>query len=191
MPTWTTHDGQNSINGALQAGVSTLAACRAACLADQRCAGLDWKQAGPDYCWLHRQLNGPYHSPGVTQHILVDRCQTTSGMTSSSRDNAAALILALNVFVCSRSLNDVQSMLLSSRFIIIRPHRSTTYVHSAYCYRPSSVVCRSARQSVTLESPAKTAEPIDCGLGWGPRNHILDGVQIPMGRGNFGGKWRP
>ena len=26
---------------------------------------------------------------------------------------------------------------------IIRPHRSTTYVDAAYCYRPSSVVCRS------------------------------------------------
>ena len=27
--------------------------------------------------------------------------------------------------------------------IIIRPHRSTTYVDAAYCYRPSSVVCLS------------------------------------------------
>jgi len=27
--------------------------------------------------------------------------------------------------------------------IIIRPHRSTTYVDAAYSYRPSSVVCRS------------------------------------------------
>ena len=25
----------------------------------------------------------------------------------------------------------------------------------------------------------------------GPRNHVLDGVQIPMGRGNFEGKRRP
>jgi len=25
--------------------------------------------------------------------------------------------------------------------IIIRPHRSTTYVDAAYCYRPSSVAC--------------------------------------------------
>ena len=28
-------------------------------------------------------------------------------------------------------------------FIIIRPHRSATYMDAAYCYRPSSVVCRS------------------------------------------------
>jgi len=27
--------------------------------------------------------------------------------------------------------------------IFIRPHRTTTYVDAAYCYRPSSVVCRS------------------------------------------------
>jgi len=40
--------------------------------------------------------------------------------------------------------------------IIIRPDRSTTYVDAAYCYRPSSVVCR----SVTVVSPAKTAEQI-------------------------------
>jgi len=34
---------------------------------------------------------------------------------------------------------------------IIRPHRSTTYLDAAYCYRPSSVVCLSeARSSVGL-----------------------------------------
>ena len=32
--------------------------------------------------------------------------------------------------------------------IIIRPHRSTTYVAAAYCYRPNSVVCRSVCRSV-------------------------------------------
>jgi len=30
---------------------------------------------------------------------------------------------------------------------IIRPHRSTTYIDAAYCYRPSSVVCRSVRHT--------------------------------------------
>ena len=51
--------------------------------------------------------------------------------------------------------------------IIIRPHRSTTYVDAAYCYRQSSVVCRSVCRSVcryvTPVSPAnaKTAEPIE------------------------------
>jgi len=42
-----------------------------------------------------------------------------------------------------------------------------------YCYRPSSVVCRSD----TVVSPAKTAEPIDMPFGLRirvcPRNHVL------------------
>jgi len=36
-----------------------------------------------------------------------------------------------------------------------RPHRSTTYVDAACCYRPSIVVCLSAGLSVTIVSPAK------------------------------------
>jgi len=38
---------------------------------------------------------------------------------------------------------------------IIRPHRSTTYVDAAYCYRRSGVVCLSGL-SVTIVNPAKT-----------------------------------
>jgi len=66
------------------------------------------------------------------------------------------------------------------------------YVDAACCYRPSSVVCR----SVTLMSPAKTAAPIEMpfGLGTqvGPRNHVLDGVQILPWEGVIlrGGKGR-
>jgi len=41
-------------------------------------------------------------------------------------------------------------------------------------------------------SPAKTAEPIEMPFGlWtrvGQRNHVLDGVQIVMGRNNFEGR---
>jgi len=54
--------------------------------------------------------------------------------------------------------------------IIIRPHRSTTYVDAAYSYRPSSVVCR----SVTLVSPAKTAAPIE--LPFGLRTWVARGT---------------
>jgi len=36
--------------------------------------------------------------------------------------------------------------------IIIRPHRRSTYVDAAYCYRPSSVVCRSVGWSVCHSS---------------------------------------
>ena len=55
--------------------------------------------------------------------------------------------------------------------IIIRSHRSMTYyVDTAYCYRPSSVVC----QSVRLVSLAKTGESMEMPFGlstWvGPEN---------------------
>jgi len=54
------------------------------------------------------------------------------------------------------------------------------------------VVCR----SVTVVSPAKTAEPIEMPFGlWarvGPRNHVLDGVHMPHGKGQFlGGRGQP
>ena len=70
-------------------------------------------------------------------------------------------------------------------------------VDAAYCYRSSSVVCRSVSLSVTLVSPAKTAEPIEMPFRLstqvGPGNHLLDGgPDPPMGRGNFEGeKGRP
>jgi len=42
---------------------------------------------------------------------------------------------------------------------------------------------------VTFVSPEKTAEPIEMPFGmrtWvGPKNHVLDGVQIPRGKGHF------
>jgi len=44
---------------------------------------------------------------------------------------------------------------------IIRPHRSTTYVDAVYCYRPSSVVCRSVRH---------TSDP--CKNGWTDRDAV-------------------
>jgi len=46
--------------------------------------------------------------------------------------------------------------------------------------------------SVGLVSPAKTAEPIEMSFGlrtrMGPGNHVLDGVQIPHGKGHFWGE---
>jgi len=53
------------------------------------------------------------------------------------------------------------------------------YVDAAYCYRRSSVVCL----SVTIVSPAKTAEPIEMQFGmlsWaGSENRVLDGGADP------------
>jgi len=74
-----------------------------------------------------------------------------------------------------------------------RPHRSTTYVNAANCYRPSTLVCRSVCRSVTLVSPAKTAVPIGMPFGLrtqvSPGNHVLDGgPDLPMERGNFEGE---
>jgi len=68
--------------------------------------------------------------------------------------------------------------------IIFRPHRSTTYVDAAYCYRPSSMVCRFICRSVTVVNPAKTAESIETPFGLrsrvGPGNHALDmGPDLP------------
>ena len=58
------------------------------------------------------------------------------------------------------------------------------------CYRPSSVVCLSVRRSVTVVSPAKTAEPIEMPFGiWtrvGPRKHDRGPeLQIPRSEGEL------
>jgi len=58
------------------------------------------------------------------------------------------------------------AVLIIAVLVIIRPHRSTTYVDAAYCYRSSSMVCRSVCLSVTLVSPAKMAGQMRCRLGW-------------------------
>jgi len=63
-------------------------------------------------------------------------------------------------------------MVLLSLLIIIRPHRSTTYVDAACCYRPSSVVRRSV-VCVWLEHSGGPREPC---IRWGSRSHR---------RGNF------
>ena len=73
--------------------------------------------------------------------------------------------------------------------IIIRPHRSTAYEDAAYCYRTSSVVCR----SVTVVSPAKTAEPIEMpfglmGSGWLKEPRIRLGLRSPREAGIFRGE---
>ena len=61
--------------------------------------------------------------------------------------------------------------------VINRPHHSTIYVAAADCYRRSSLVSASVALSVTIVSPAITAEQIHMLFGkWtqvGPRNHAL------------------
>jgi len=55
------------------------------------------------------------------------------------------------------------------------------YIDAAYCYRQSSMVCR----SVTIMSPANIAEPIEmllglwgCGLWWAKGTMCSMGVEI-------------
>jgi len=71
-------------------------------------------------------------------------------------------------------------------------YRSATFVDAACCYKPSSLV----RQSVTVVSPAKTAQPIEMLFGMlshvDPGNHVLDrGADVVTGRGNFRGVYGP
>jgi len=60
----------------------------------------------------------------------------------------------------------------------------TTDVHAIYCYRPSSVVCRSVCHT---NEPPKTAEPIEIQFGLrtrvGPGNNVLDGGPDPPWEG--------
>jgi len=55
------------------------------------------------------------------------------------------------------------------------------------------VVCWSVCLSVTIVSPAKTAELIEMPFGmWtrvSPRDYVLDGLQIPNGKQRFCGGW--
>jgi len=62
--------------------------------------------------------------------------------------------------------------------------RRTTYVDAVYCYRPSSMVCRSVCRSVTLVSPANRLNRWRCrlglGLGWAPKEPCI----------SWGAHWR-
>jgi len=141
---------------------------------------------------------------------VVGQQNTDIANTLQLRDLATATIFWLSVYgvhvgatwrirlnrPCAAAMRTYVKLLWP--LVIIRPHRSTTYIDAACCYRPSSVVCPSVGHRlsvcryVTLVSPAKTAEPIEMPFGlWarlGPMNYVLEGVQIPMGRGNFGEK---
>jgi len=70
---------------------------------------------------------------------------------------------------------------------IVRPHRSTTYVDVAYCYRLSSVVCRSVcdnSQPCKNSCTDRVAVWFEGLRTWvGARNHELDGSSdFPIGR---------
>jgi len=110
---------------------------------------------------------------GVSQTL---RCGTRNGITKLSQ-RAPPIIGRAAIAL---GIGPHSSIVI---IVIVRPHCSTTYVDAAYSYRPSSVVCWSICQSVTLVSPAKTAALIELPFGlrtWvGPGNHVLDGGPDP------------
>jgi len=61
--------------------------------------------------------------------------------------------------------------------LIIRPHRSTTHVDAACCYRPSSVVCRSVCHNSEL---GKNGSKEAC-IRWGAlRRHLANTIESSM-----------
>jgi len=71
--------------------------------------------------------------------------------------------------------------------VIVRPHRSSTYVDAAYCYRPSSVVCRSVCH---ISEPCKNGctdrdavwvvgsnGPKESCVSWGSSGRVLDRLE--------------
>ena len=88
--------------------------------------------------------------------------------------------------------------LLYDDTVIIRPHRSTTYVDASYCYRSSSMVCQSVCLSVCHTSAPCKNGCTDWGAVWvedsGPWEPLISwGSRSPDGKGQyFGvGKGRP
>ena len=95
----------------------------------------------------------------------------------------------------TRTQNVSEYMLVLARclvvVIVVTPHCSTTYVDAAYCYRWSSVVCRSVCWSVCHGRES-------CKNGWNDRDAVWTmnsggptepcirrGSRSPMGRGNI------
>jgi len=77
-------------------------------------------------------------------------------------------------------------MIMMMIIIIIRPHS----VHKMQHIATDRVAWAVSFLFVVFVNPAKMVEPIDMpfGRGWGvadsgPKNHVLDRVQIPQGEG--------
>jgi len=65
------------------------------------------------------------------------------------------MLYAMQCMLWCVTVTDLNMALKCVRYIFIltvvfRPHRSTTYVDAAYCYRPSSVVCLSQLNSTSF-----------------------------------------
>jgi len=68
-------------------------------------------------------------------HLLMSSCVFCYGVYDISDNVNGSLLILIRQRLMSKNLH--------LRGFIIRPHRSTTYADTAYCYRPSSLVCLS------------------------------------------------
>jgi len=108
--------------------------------------------------------------------------------------NGCVVYVSVCMCVCVCSIfSAIFSSCIFSLSCMIRPHRSITYVDMAYCYQPSSVVCR----SVCLSEPCKNS-CTDRDAFWvedlgGPKEPCIRwGSRSSHGKGQFWeGKGRP
>lgn len=77
-PVWDKKENMQGVGGISFADASTSAECKAACIADDNCAGYDLDVSSTPYtCWLHMSpdnFDPPKAKTGVNLYILVSRC---------------------------------------------------------------------------------------------------------------------
>jgi len=105
-------------------------------------------------------------------------------------------VLCVCMTVVHTHMSSSYSWLLAFRFrfSVFRLHRSTMSVDAAYCYRPSSVVCRFVcHSSESCKNGWIDRDAIWAEHSGGPREPCIRwGSTSPMGRGNFeGGRGSP
>jgi len=144
------------------------------------CRDLWWKLRFPvsGGCWRRTQLYGRGNS-------LAGRPAPADEPDTPAKPHQQRHKRQQNFIMANIHSTLHHTFLKFQRFVvvIIRPHRSTTYVDEAYCYRLSSKICLLVCLSVTIMSHAITAEPVEILFGlWtqvGQRNHVLSGGPGP------------
>jgi len=116
------------------------------------CLSVTLVYCGQTVGWIKMPLGAKVGlGPG---HIVLDGTQLPQ-----KRGAAAPCLCHFSTHVyCGQTAE-----LLLTLIFVFRPHRRTTYIDAAYCYRRSSVVCR----SITIVSPAKRLNRSKCCLGCG------------------------
>jgi len=69
---------------------------------------------------------------------------TVLGLGVTAQVASLCLSVGGHLALSLHSSNELGNSIINTIMVIsIRPHRSTTYIDAAYCYRLSTVVCRS------------------------------------------------